>query len=281
MHVEDKKKKTRKVTDSSNKATSKSTVIIINEKPKRKRRNTKKKTETTQILQSIHVHQPYYFNPYEFHYPQAPQKVMEVNRQAALDTLDQNKSEEVKANLVSLGLIPPEGTPPFQQRMTAEPSTGASPLEIKNESNSTPKLNRRLSMNPLFGEGPLSGAFTVSKTPSVSSEGFKPLSESGVHGSNLYKAPNKLEEFNKKFDDIQSLANTPSKRTRYNRSLRDLTKKIVETFGSSGKYGEEKVYELVQKAETTRKTDYKKLEQEIKDFLNKTRYEDTLHGKPF
>ncbi len=62
----------------------------------------------TRILQPLYVHQPYYFNPYEFHYPQAPQKVIEVNRQAAIDTLDQNKSEEVKADLVSLGFIPPE-----------------------------------------------------------------------------------------------------------------------------------------------------------------------------
>jgi hypothetical protein len=145
----------------------------------------------------------------------------------------------------------------------------------------TPNPERRLTINPLFGEGPLSGAFTVSRTPSVSSEGFKPLSYSGVHGKNLYKGSDKLAELNKKFDDIQPLANTPSKKTRYNRSLMQLADKIVENFGSSGKYGEDKVYGLVQNARTTKRADYNKLEKEIKDFLNKTRYEDTLHGKPF
>ncbi len=56
---------------------------------------------------------------------------MEVNRQAAINTLDQNKSEEVKADLVSLGFIPPE-------THTAEPNIGASPAKIKNESDATP-----------------------------------------------------------------------------------------------------------------------------------------------
>jgi hypothetical protein len=60
-----------------------------------------------------------------------------------------------------------------------------------------------------------------------------------------------------------------------------LADKIVENFGSSGKYGEDKVYGLVENARTTKRADYNKLEKEIKDFLNKTRYEDTLHGKPF
>jgi hypothetical protein len=218
---------------------------------------------------------------------------MEVNRQAALDIFDQNRSEEAKSALASLGISPP-GVPPLEPRslepleprsfepQSHEPRpTVTEHPRLETVEEITPNPERRLTINPLFGEGPLSGAFTVSRTPSVSSEGFKPLSESGVHGSNLYISPNKLEEFNKKFDDIQSLANTPSKRTRYNRSLMDFAKKIVETFGSSGKYGEEKVYELVEKAQTTRKANYKKLEKEIKEFLNKTRYEDTLHGKPF
>ncbi len=110
-------RKSKKLADNSNKASSKSTVIIVNEKPKRKRRSTNKKTtsnQETRILQPIHIYQPYTFNPYEFQH-QAPHKVMEVNRQAALDIFDQNRSEEAKSALASLGISPP-GVPPLEPR---------------------------------------------------------------------------------------------------------------------------------------------------------------------
>jgi hypothetical protein len=273
MPVKDKKKKTKKVADSSTKTTSKSTVIIINEKPKRRRRNTKRKTETTQILQPVHVHQPYYFNPYEFHYPQAPQKVMEVNRQAAIDTLDQNKSEEVKATLASLGFIPPENK--------------AGPSEIKNESDATPKLNRRLSMNPLYQEpaggmhayggpiDPFSTGFTLSplsvkessRTPSISSDGYKPnLSISDVHAIGSY-VPNKLDKLKKNFEELTKIAGTPGKKTVFNPHLVKIGKELVETF--EGNPDLNKMNNLIKKIESGGRPNYKELELELRSVFAK------------
>jgi hypothetical protein len=270
MPVKDKKKKTRKVTDSSNKATSKSTVIIINEKPKRKRRNTKRKTETTQILQPIHVHQPYYFNPYEFHYPQTPQKVMEVNRQTAIDTLDQNKSEEVKATLVSLGLIPPRPSPqpsmlPLPGSEAQATEAGATPLEPR-ITDTTPKQGRRLSINPLYQE-PFSSGFTVSETPSISSEGYQPnLVSSEIHAIGSY-TPGKLDKLRKKFNELEAFAGTPGKKAVYNPNLLKISKEIVETFGD--KNDSKKIHDLVKKTETGTRANYKQLELEVREFLSK------------
>jgi hypothetical protein len=266
MPVKDKKKKTRKVSDSSNKATSKSTVIIINEKPKRRRRNTKRKTETTQILQPIHVHQPYYFNPYEFHYPQAPQKVMEVNRQAVIDTLDQNISEEVKANLVSLGVSPPG---------VSEPRIAT---EIKNESapDTTPIKNRRLTMNPLFAStsfgipenvDPLSAGFTISRTPSISSESYQPnLSISNVHVTGAY-VPNKIDKLKRNFDELAKIAGTPGKKTVFNPHLLKIGKELVETF--EGNPDLNKMSSLIKKIESGGRPNYKELELELRTVFTK------------
>jgi hypothetical protein len=200
---------------------------------------------------------------------------MEVNRQAALDTLDQNKSEEVKANLVSLGLIPPEGTPPFQQRMTAEPSTGASPLEIKNESDSTPKLNRRLSMNPLYQEGaePLSSEFTL--TPlSMEVQRVEPRRISKVHVTGAY-FPNKLDKIKKNFDELVKIvgtpgkiaASTPGKISVFNPHLVKIGKELVETF--QGNPDLSKINNLIKKIESGGRPNYKQLELELRTVFAK------------
>jgi hypothetical protein len=203
---------------------------------------------------------------------------MEVNRQAALDTLDQNKSEEVKANLVSLGLIPP-GAPPLEPRMTAETSTGASPLEIKNESDSTPKIDRRLSINPLYHEPaggiPFSTGFTLSETPSISSEGYKPnLSISKVHVTGAY-FPNKLDKLKKNYDELIRIvgtpgkiaAGTPGKKSVFNPHLVKIGKELVETF--EGNPDLKNINSLIKKIESGGRPNYKQLELELRTVFSK------------
>jgi hypothetical protein len=268
-------RKSKKLADNSNKATSKSTVIIINEKPKRKRRNTKRKTETTQILQPIHVHQPYYFNPYEFHYSQNPQKVIEVNRQAALDTFDQNRSEEAKSALASLGISPP-GVPPLEPRSWESPGLEArappgwearalaqetSPLERMIDT--TPNPDRRLPINP-----PSISAFTLGgETHSLSSDSNKPnISRSEIHAIGSY-TPGKLDNLRKKFEELEAFAGTPGKKTVYNSNLLKISKEIAETFYNDD--ASKKLRDLVQKSETGTRANYKHLELEVRDFLSK------------
>ncbi len=167
--------------------------------------------------------------------------------------MDQNKSEEVKADLVSLGFIPPE---------THTASIGASPAKIKNESDATPKLDRRLSINPLYQE-PLSTGFTLSETPSISSDGYKPnLSISEVHAIGSY-TPSKIDKIRKKFDDLEKSPDTPGKKTIYNHTLLKIGKEIAETFGNIGE--SKKVHDLVKKAETGTRANYKQLELEMRD----------------
>jgi hypothetical protein len=263
-------RKSKKLADNSNKATSKSTVIIINEKPKRKRRNTKRKTETTQILQPIHVHQPYYFNPYEFHYSQNPQKVIEVNRQAALDTFDQNRSEEAKSALASLGISPPGVTPreplSWEARALAQ-APEISPLEPRNLErmiDTTPNPDRRLPIN----REPSISAFTLGgETHSLSSDSNKPnISRSEIHAIGSY-TPAKLDKLRKKFEELQVFAGTPGKKAVYNPNLLKIGKEIAETFENNE--ASNKIRDLVQKTETGTRANYKNLELEVREFLSK------------
>jgi hypothetical protein len=183
---------------------------------------------------------------------------MEVNRQAAIDTLDQNKSEEVKANLVSLGFIPP-------QTHTAKTSIGACPAKMKNESDATTKLDRRLSLNPLYQEL-FSRGFALSGTPSISSESYQPnLSISNVHVTGAY-VPNKIDKLKKNFDELTKIAGTPGKKTVFNPHLLKIGKELVETFGNLDL---NKMSSLIKKIESGGRPIYKELELELRTVFTK------------
>jgi hypothetical protein len=195
---------------------------------------------------------------------------MEVNRQAALDTFDQNRSEEAKSALASLGISPP-GVTPREPRSWESPGWEAralaqapeiSPLERMIDT--TPNPDRRLPIN----RPPSISAFTLGgETHSLSSDSNKPnISRSEMHAIGFY-TPGKLDKLRKKFEELEAFAGTPGKKPVYNSNLLKISKEIAATFENDD--ASKKIRTLVQKSETGTRANYKHLELEVRDFLNK------------
>ncbi len=74
-------------------------------------------------------------------------------------------------------------------------------------------------------------------------------------------------KLHKNFAELEAFAGTPGKKSVHNPNLLKISKEIVETLGD--KNDSKKITDLVKKTETGTRANYKQLELEVRDFLNK------------